>query len=92
MSNYNFTKQEIRSQVLSIINSGVLSGVTLYSICKKVVFGTDDIKLYNDTLSNIFQVLEELVKEKQVDLDKNQDLRIIAYYTLDSFIQKAKNI
>ena len=91
MSNHNSSKDKIKKIILDSVNSRILTRVSLYSICKEV-FSICNIIEYESTLSAIYQVLDTLVKEKQVTFNKEKDLCAIAYYTLNTLIKKAKNI
>tara|TARA_B100000212_G_scaffold112209_1_gene83579 strand:- start:743 stop:1018 length:276 start_codon:yes stop_codon:yes gene_type:complete len=91
MFNHNSSKDKIEKIILDSVNSCILTRVSLYSTCKEV-FSISNIIEYESTLSAIYQVLDELVKEKQITFNKEKDLRMIAYYTLNTLIKKAKNI
>ena len=91
MSNHNSSKDKIKKSILDAVDSCMLTRVSLYPICKEV-FSIDKIIEYESTLSAIYQVLDELVKEKQIIFNKEKDLSVIAYYTLNTLIKKAKNI
>ena len=91
MFNHNYSKDKIENIILDSVNSCILTRVSLYSTCKEV-FSISNIIEYESTLSAIYQVLDELVKEKQITFNKEKDLSVIAYYTLNTLIKKAKNI
>ena len=91
MSNHNSSKDKIKKSILDAVDSLMLARVSFYSICKEV-FSIDKIIEYESTLSAVYQVLDELVKEKQIIFNKEKDLSVIAYYTLNTLIKKAKNI
>ena len=91
MFNHNSSKDKIEKIILDSVNSCILTRVSLYSTCKEV-FSISNIIEYESTLSAIYQVLDELVKEKQITFNKEKDLWVIAYYTLNTLINKANNI
>tara|TARA_Y100001958_G_C20720288_1_gene217956 strand:- start:168 stop:443 length:276 start_codon:yes stop_codon:yes gene_type:complete len=91
MSNHNSSRDKIKKSILDAVDSCMLTRASLYSICKEV-FSISNIIEYESTLLAIYQVLDTLVKEKQITFNKEKDLRVIAYYTLNILIKKAKNI
>ena len=85
MPHYN--NEEIKKSILDTINSSEINDLHLYTICKKV-FSNSNLDKYVNTLSDIYKVLDSLSKEQQITIDKD----VMAYYTLNTFIQKTNNI